>query len=61
MIRRTVKRFIVEEEGMEMIEWAIVAVFFAVAGALIWGDVAQAVEDALGGVISCITEGTCEG
>lgn len=60
MIRRTVKRFIVEEEGMEMIEWAIVAVFFAVAGALIWKDVALAVEGALTEVMDCITEGTCE-
>lgn len=28
-----IKRFIVEESGMEMLEWAIVAVLFAVATA----------------------------
>ena len=47
MIKETVKRFIVEEEGMEMIEWAIVAIFFAVAGAGIWGQVATGVSGAL--------------
>jgi Flp pilus assembly pilin Flp len=32
-VSNLIKRFIVEESGMEMLEWAIVAVLFAVATA----------------------------
>jgi Flp pilus assembly pilin Flp len=31
-----VKRFIREDEGIEMLEWTIVAALFATAGALMW-------------------------
>ena len=33
----TLKRLIREDDGMEMIEWAIVGVVFAVAAAAFWG------------------------
>ncbi len=32
----TLKRFLREEEGLEMLEWAIVAALFATAGAVMW-------------------------
>ncbi len=45
---RTMKRLVLEDEGMEMVEWAIVGVVFAVAAAAFWGDLAQDVNAALG-------------
>jgi Flp pilus assembly pilin Flp len=42
-----VSRLIREEEGMEMIEWAIVGVVFAVAAAAFWGQLSTSVEGAL--------------
>ena len=30
------KRFVFEDEGLEMLEWAIVAALFATAGAVMW-------------------------
>jgi Flp pilus assembly pilin Flp len=33
-MRRLMKRFLREDDGMELLEWAIVAVLFALAGAL---------------------------
>jgi hypothetical protein len=47
---RTLKRLVIEEQGMEMVEWAIVGVVFAVAAAVFWGDLAEAVDGALGQV-----------
>jgi Flp pilus assembly pilin Flp len=49
-----IKRLIVEEEGMEMIEWAIVGVVFAVAGALAWGTLATNVDTAIGKVETAV-------
>jgi len=40
-------RFIRDEQGMEMVEWAIVGVVFAVAAAFFWGDLATAIDGAL--------------
>ena len=50
MIRNTLKRLVREEDGMEMVEWAIVAVVFAVAAAVFWTDLGTAVDGALGKV-----------
>ncbi len=44
---KLIKRLIIEDDGMEMIEWAIVGVVFAIAGALAWGTLAGSVETAL--------------
>jgi Flp pilus assembly pilin Flp len=49
-----IKRLIVEEEGMEMVEWAIVGVVFAVAGALAWGTLATNVDTAIGKVETAV-------
>ena len=44
---KLIKRLIIEDDGMEMIEWAIVGVVFAIAGALAWGTLAGSVKTAL--------------
>ena len=49
------KRLILEDDGMEMIEWAIVGVVFAVAAAVFWGTLATAVEGALGDIAGTVT------
>jgi Flp pilus assembly pilin Flp len=46
-MRNAIARFVRGEEGMEMVEWAIVGVVFAVAAATFWGNLADAVETAL--------------
>ena len=43
----TIKRLAVEDAGMEMVEWAIVGVVFAVAAAAFWGQLASSVDLAL--------------
>ena len=45
---RPLRRLFREEDGMEMVEWAIVATVFAVAAAALWGlledDISSALE-----------------
>jgi len=53
------KRFVHEDDGMEMVEWAIVGVVFALAAALFWGDLGIAVDTALGRIASCVSTNTC--
>jgi len=48
MLLNTMKRLLNEEDGMEMIEWAIVGVVFAVAGAAAWTTLATNVDTAIG-------------
>ena len=50
----TLKRLVLEDEGMEMVEWAIVGVVFAVAAAAFWGDLALDVDAALGKVETAV-------
>ena len=45
---QTFKRLIVEDDGMEMVEWAIVGVVFAVAAAAFWASLAGNVNTAIG-------------
>ena len=42
-----IKRFVVEEDGMEMVEWALVASVFALAGIAAWETLANTLSDAL--------------
>jgi Flp pilus assembly pilin Flp len=49
------KRLMIEDDGMEMIEWAIVGVVFAVAAAVFWGTLADAVDGALGDIEASVT------
>ena len=48
MLWHTVNRLVREQDGMEMVEWAIVGVVFAVAAAAFWGDLASNIDSALG-------------
>jgi Flp pilus assembly pilin Flp len=50
MLISTIGRLIREDAGMEMVEWAIVGVVFAVAAAAFWGDLATAIDNALGDI-----------
>ena len=42
-----IKRLALEDAGMEMVEWAIVGVVFAVAAAAFWGSLASSIDTAL--------------
>ena len=55
MLLQTFKRLVLEEDGMEMIEWAIVGVVFAVAAAFFWGELATAVDGALNAIETEVT------
>jgi Flp pilus assembly pilin Flp len=59
MLWNTLSRFVREDDGMEMVEWAIVGVVFAVAAAAFWGDLAGAINLALDDIESCVDGGTC--
>ena len=54
MLGNTLKRIVLEEDGMEMVEWAIVGVVFAVAAAVFWTDLGTAVDGALGQIETSI-------
>jgi Flp pilus assembly pilin Flp len=55
MLMQTIKRLVQEEDGMEMIEWAIVGVVFAVAAAAFWGTLATSVDGALDAIEAEVT------
>ncbi len=59
MLLNTKKRFVREDDGMEMVEWAIVGVVFAVAAAAFWDDLATAINTALDDVESCVDGTGC--
>ena len=58
MLWHTVKRLVIEQDGMEMVEWAIVGVVFAVAAAAFWGDLATNIDAALGDIENEINPAT---
>jgi Flp pilus assembly pilin Flp len=41
------KRFLEDESGMEMVEWAIVATVFAIGGVALWGGLNTRIGNAL--------------
>jgi Flp pilus assembly pilin Flp len=49
-MRDLIKRFVVEEDGMEMVEWALVASMFALAGIIFWQRLAGDLGAALGSI-----------
>ena len=55
---QTLKRLVREDDGMEMIEWAIVGVVFAVAAAAFWGTLATSVDGALDAIEQEVTPGS---
>ena len=48
MLKSAIVRFVRDDDGMEMVEWAIVGVVFAVAAAIFWADLATNIDAALG-------------
>ena len=48
MLLQTLKRLVLEEDGMEMVEWAIVGVVFAVAAATFWSALSDDINGAIG-------------
>ena len=54
---KAITEFLRDEDGMEMVEWTIVATVFAVAAAAFWGDLGTAIDTALGRVEQRIQDG----
>ena len=46
------KNFLRDEAGMEMVEWALVAVLFAVTASVAYETISAGVDTALGQVVS---------
>ena len=58
MLWHTVKRLVIEQDGMEMVEWAIVGVVFAVAAAAFWGSLATNIDAALNDIETTVNPAT---
>jgi Flp pilus assembly pilin Flp len=54
MLPDTMKRLFVEEDGMEMVEWAIVGVVFAVAAAAFWTRLSGEINTSLGDIENAV-------
>ena len=53
-----IKRLVREEEGMEMVEWSIVGVVFAIASALLWGTLKTQINSGLDQIGKCVGNST---
>ena len=53
-----IKRFAREDGGMEMVEWAIVGVVFALASALLWSQLRDSINTALTDIGDCVEDST---
>ena len=51
------KKLILDESGMEMIEWTIVATVFAVAAAAFWNQLGGAIDQALQTTAATVSAG----
>jgi Flp pilus assembly pilin Flp len=54
----TIKRLVREDEGMEMVEWSIVGVVFALAGALLWTSLKTQINSGLDNIGKCVGDST---
>ena len=61
MLWKSIERLIREDAGMEMVEWSIVGVVFALAGALVWTTLKNDINTALTNIGDCVKTGTCTG
>ncbi|MEM7411141.1 MAG: hypothetical protein AAF430_12970 [Myxococcota bacterium] len=61
MLVRSLKRLVREDDGMEMVEWSIVGVVFALAGALLWSTLNTNIQTALQNIGTCVSTGNCGG
>jgi Flp pilus assembly pilin Flp len=55
MLRNAIVRLVREDEGMEMVEWSIVGVVFALAGALLWSTLKNDINSALKDIGNCVS------
>ena len=55
MYRNIMIRFLREDDGLEMLEWAIVALLFGVAGAAIWATLGGAITTSLTGISTSVS------
>ncbi len=55
------KRFVREDDGMEMVEWAIVGVVFALGAAVVWTSLKDNIDSALQAIGTCVSGGACPG
>jgi Flp pilus assembly pilin Flp len=53
-----IKRFVQEEDGMEFVEWALVATLFALVGIGAWTTLGGAITNALGQVQTSLETAT---
>jgi Flp pilus assembly pilin Flp len=61
MFLDAVVRLIRGDEGMEMVEWSLVGVIFALAGALLWSALNDDISSALSQIASCVSDSsTCK-
>jgi Flp pilus assembly pilin Flp len=60
-MRDLIKRFVVEEDGMEMVEWALVAAVFALAGIAAWGTLASTLSTALNNIGTRVSTAVASG
>jgi Flp pilus assembly pilin Flp len=60
MLWNAIVRLVREDEGMEMVEWSIVGVVFALAAALLWSSLRTNINTALTDIGNCVADGTCE-
>lgn len=58
MLWNALKRLVREDEGMEMVEWSIVGVVFALAGALLWTQLRGNINTALTSIGNCVSDST---
>jgi Flp pilus assembly pilin Flp len=56
MLSTVLKRLVLEDDGMEMVEWSIVGVVFALAGALLWSTLNTNIKGALGSIGDCVSD-----
>ena len=54
MLWNAIVRLVREDEGMEMVEWSIVGVVFALAGALLWSTLKDDINTALSNIGDCV-------
>jgi Flp pilus assembly pilin Flp len=54
MLWNEMKRLVREDAGMEMVEWSIVGVVFALAGALLWSTLKTQINSGLDSIGKCV-------
>jgi Flp pilus assembly pilin Flp len=54
MLWNEIKRLVREDAGMEMVEWSIVGVVFALAGAILWSSLRTQINSGLNSIGNCV-------